>query len=45
MMPVYYAFTNTSKTKDYVGTVKNYQCVLEQVAQDVWVLPSKSEEK
>ena len=43
MMPVYYAITNTSTVSNYTGIVKNYQCVLEEVAQNVWVLPSKSE--
>ena len=43
MVPVYYAITNTSTVSNYVGSVKNYQCTLQEVAQNVWVLPSKSE--
>ena len=42
MVPVYYAFTNTSTVSNYVGSLKNFQCELVEAAQNVWVLPSNN---
>ena len=42
MVPVYYAFTTASNVTNYVGTMKNYKCVLTEVSQGNWVLPSKN---
>ena len=45
MIPVYYAWAKTSSVSTYVGTVKNYslESKFVEIAQGVWVLPSKSE--
>lgn len=43
MIPVYYALTVQSSVSTYVGTVAEKKLELVEVAQDVWVLPSKSE--
>ena len=42
LVPVYYAFAETSNVSNYTGTIKNYQCVLTEVSQGAWVLPSKN---
>ena len=42
MMPVYYAFTNTSTVSNYTGSIKNFQCQVVEVSQNVWVLPSNN---
>ncbi len=43
MVPVYYAFTNTSTVSNYTGSIKNFQCNdLVEVAQGIYVLPSNN---
>ena len=42
LVPVYYAFANTSTVANYTGSIKNYQCQLTEASKDVWVLPSNN---
>ena len=44
MVPVYYAFANTSTVANYTGSIKNCTeyCQVVEVSQNVFVLPSKN---
>ena len=43
MVPVYYAFANQSTVSNYTGTIKECNFQLTEIAQGIFVLPSKSE--